>query len=136
MVSVSLFHKGYPSLKAALCLPDTIPTYDRMKVDGVETLCMILNVKRLDECLGKTRRQYMGFVNVTARPVSRPGKDQQFVYNEHKKVHALKSQSIVLPNRLIGNLFGPIEGRRHECFLQRKSNLLTKLNVEAKCIQQ
>ena len=30
------------------------------------------------------------------------------VYNGHKRVHALKFQSVALPNGLIGNLYDPI----------------------------
>jgi hypothetical protein len=49
------------------------------------------------------------------------------VYNGHKRVHGLKFQSIVIPNGLIANLFGPIEGRRHDSFLLRESGLLPQL---------
>ena len=68
-----------------------------------------------------------GFVDGTVRPISRPGVDQRLVYNGHKKVHALKFQSIALPTRIIGHLCGPIEGRRLDCYLLQKSNLLTDL---------
>jgi hypothetical protein len=33
---------------------------------------------------------------------------QRIVYNGHKRVHALKYQSLALPNGLIANLFGPV----------------------------
>lgn len=49
-----------------------------------------------------------GFVDGTVRPVSRPGKNQRILYNGHKRVHALKFQSVVLPNGLIGNMYGPV----------------------------
>ena len=74
----------------------------------------------LDNCFG--------FIDGTVRPVCRPNKDQEIVYNGHKKTHALKFQSVVLSNGLIGNLFGPLEGKRHDCALLRLSNLLPKLN--------
>lgn len=54
----------------------------------------------LDNCFG--------FVNGTVRPISRPGQHQRAVYNGHKRVHALKFQSVALPNGLIGNLYDPI----------------------------
>ena len=54
----------------------------------------------LDNCFG--------FVDGTVRPISRPGQHQRAVYNGHKRVHALKFQSVALPNGLIGNLYGPI----------------------------
>ncbi|XP_071963310.1 uncharacterized protein [Antedon mediterranea] len=42
-------------------------------------------------------------------------------------VHSLKFQSVVTPNGLIANLFGPIEGCRHDAFMLRESNLLQQL---------
>ena len=53
----------------------------------------------LDNCFG--------FINGTVRPISRPGERQRVVYNGHKRVHALKFQSLALPNGLIGNVYGP-----------------------------
>ena len=50
---------------------------------------------------------FFGFIDGTVRPVSRPGEYQRLLYNGHKRVHALKFQSIDLPNGLIGNLYGP-----------------------------
>ena len=35
-----------------------------------------------------------GFIDGTVRPICRPGKRQRLVYNGHKKVHAIKFQSI------------------------------------------
>ena len=54
----------------------------------------------LDNCFG--------FVDGTVRPISRPDERQRIVYNGHKRVHALKFQSLSLPNRLIGNSYGPV----------------------------
>ena len=67
-------------------------------------------------------------IDGTVRPICRPSNDQRLVYNGHKKVHSLKFQSVALPNGIIGNLFGPIEGRRHDCFLLRESGILGSLN--------
>ena len=36
-------------------------------------------------------------------------------------------QSFVTPNRLIANMFGPIEGRRHDAFMLGASGLTEKL---------
>ena len=52
----------------------------------------------LDNCFG--------FVDGTVRPISRPDERQRIVYNGHKRVHALKYQSLSLLNGLIGNLYG------------------------------
>ena len=49
-----------------------------------------------------------GFVDGTVRPICRPLQNQRIVYNGHKRVHALKFQSIVTPNGLIANLYGPV----------------------------
>ena len=61
------------------------------------------------------------------RPICRPGELQRVVYNGHKRVHSIKFQSIVAPNGLIANLFGPVEGRRHDSGILHDSNLLPVL---------
>ena len=48
------------------------------------------------------------FVDGTVRVICRPLQNQRIVYNGHKRVHALKFQSIVAPNGLIANLYGPL----------------------------
>lgn len=59
-----------------------------------------------------------GFIDGTVRPICRPGKNQRFVYNGHKRVHSLKFQSVALPNGIIANLFGPVGKYTHytHCF--------------------
>ena len=54
----------------------------------------------LDNCFG--------FIDETIRAIARPEQHQRILYNGHKRVHALKFQSIALPNGLIGNLYGPV----------------------------
>ena len=49
-----------------------------------------------------------GFVDGTVRQICRPNENQSTVYNGHKRVHALKFQSVTIPNGLIANLYGPI----------------------------
>ena len=49
------------------------------------------------------------------------------VYNCHKRVRALKLQSIVSPNGLSANLFGPVEGRQHDSGMLAMSGLLPQL---------
>ena len=68
-----------------------------------------------------------GFIDGTVRPICRPKENQRMVYNGHKRVHALKFQSIVTPNGLIANLFGPVEGRRHDSGMLAMSGLLPQL---------
>jgi len=54
----------------------------------------------LDNCFG--------FVDGTVRPICRPGQNQRLVYNGHKRVHAIKFQSVTLPNGMIANMYGPV----------------------------
>ena len=63
----------------------------------------------------------------TVRPICRPQQLQRVVYNGHKRVHALKYQAIATPNGLIANLYGPIEGRRHDSGMLAVSNILPQL---------
>ena len=62
----------------------------------------------LDNCFG--------FFNGTVRPICCPGQNQRIVYNGHKRVHALKFQSVALRNGIIGNLYGPVG----KCFRKPK----------------
>ena len=48
------------------------------------------------------------FIDGTVRPITRPGENQRVLYNRHKRVHALKFQSVVVPNGLIVNMYGPV----------------------------
>jgi hypothetical protein len=68
-----------------------------------------------------------GFLDGTVRPICRPMQNQGDVYNGHKRLHALKFQSVMAPNGLIANLFGPIEGKRHDSRMLTMSGLLDKL---------
>ena len=54
----------------------------------------------LDNCIG--------FIDGTVRPICHPGEFQRVVYNGHKRVHALKFQSVTLPNGMIANMYGPV----------------------------
>ena len=72
-----------------------------------------------------------GFVDGTVRPMCRPGTNQRVLYNGHKRVHSLKFQSVVTSNGLIANLFGPVEGRRHDSGMLASSGLLTDLEAHS-----
>ena len=65
-----------------------------------------------------------GFIHGTVRPIYQPKENQRMVYNGHKRVHALRLQSIFTPNGIIANLFGPVEGRRHDSGMLAMSGLL------------
>ncbi|XP_023221108.1 protein ALP1-like [Centruroides sculpturatus] len=68
-----------------------------------------------------------GFIDGTVRPICRPIRHQRVVFSGHKRIHCLKFQSVVTPDGMIANLFGPIEGRRHDSGMLRESNLLEHL---------
>lgn len=68
-----------------------------------------------------------GFVDGTVRPVCRPGRNQRVLYNGHKKVHSIKFQSVAAPNGLVANLYGPVEGKRHDSGMLAQSRLLDAL---------
>nr|XP_047145960.1 uncharacterized protein LOC124818887 [Hydra vulgaris] len=73
----------------------------------------------LDNCFG--------FIDGTVRRIARPKTNQRIVYNGHKRVHALKFQSIVVPNGMIANLAGPFEGKKHDSTMLCESGLLQQL---------
>ena len=54
---------------------------------------------------------------------------QRVVYNGHKCVHALKFHAIAVPNGLIANLYGPVEGCRHDAGMLKDSGLLNSLQL-------
>lgn len=69
-----------------------------------------------------------GFIDGTVPPVCRPGKRQKVVYNAYKRVNALEFQAVSLPNAIIANLFGPVEGKRHDTGMLRDSGVLGALH--------
>lgn len=78
---------------------------------------------------GSPLENIVGFVDGTVRPVCRPKDHQREMFNGHKRYHGLKFQSVVAPNGLIVDLYGPIEGRRHDCFMLAESGLLNTLDT-------
>ena len=175
-------------LKDVLQIPDEVVCYNRLVVDGIEALCVLLKrfaypIRYSDMCPRFARpvpqfsiittamvdiiyRQHShrlrsfhqawlspanlqtyadviheagapytncwGFVDGTVRPVCRPGTLQRPLYNGHKRVHAIKFQSVVAPNGLIANLHGPVEGRRHDSGMLADSGLLPQLELHSR----
>ena len=72
-------------------------------------------------------QRHRRFVDGAVRPICRPGKNQRVVYNGHKRIHAPKFQSVVIPNGLIANLYGPVKGRQHNSAFLAMSGLLPQL---------
>ena len=71
----------------------------------------------------------MGFIDGTTRNICRPSYRQREFYSGYKKNHALKYQSIVLPDGLIARLDGPFVGRRHDAAILHLSGLLQELRT-------
>ena len=80
---------------------------------------------------GAPLQNCFGFIDWTVRPVCRPGSNQRVSFNGYKRIHAIKFQSVVTPNGLISNLYGPVEGRRHDSGMLAESNLLHQLQQYA-----
>ena len=57
---------------------------------------------------GSPLQNCFGFVDGTVRPIGKPDNNQRIVYNTRKRLHALKFQSLALPNGIIGYLYGPV----------------------------
>ena len=80
-----------------------------------------------------------GFLDGTVHKTTRPQPNrrergvrnlnnvQRACYNGHKRHHGLKFQSIVLPDGLVAQMFGPVEGRRHDSTLLKFSKLDEKM---------
>ena len=67
------------------------------------------------------------FIDGIVRPICRPRKDQRILHNGHKKVHAIKFQSVVARNGLIANLYGPVEYWHHNNGMLGNSGLFHDL---------
>ena len=76
---------------------------------------------------GAPLKNCWGFVDGTVRPTCRPTTNQGIIYNGHKRVHAIKFQSVATPSGMIANLFGPVEGKRHDSAMLLMSGLMPQL---------
>ena len=72
-----------------------------------------------------------GFIDGTLRGITRPEKDQRLMYSGHKRKHGFKFQAVTTANGLIANLFGPIEGSRHDSYVLYQSGLLNQLQTHS-----
>ena len=70
-----------------------------------------------------------GFVDGTVRPICRTGQKQRYLYNGHKRIHAIKFQSIAAPNGLVANLYEPIGGKQHDSAMLAESRLLDQMQL-------
>ena len=68
-----------------------------------------------------------GFLDNTVRPICRLKFQQRSLCSRHKRFHALKFHSVTTSSGMIANLYGPVEGRRHDCALLAMAYLLQDL---------
>ena len=92
-----------------------------LQPENLETFAAVIHEK------GAALANCWGFIDGTVRPVSRPGRHQRILYNGHKKIHAIKFQSIATPSGMIANLYGPVEGKRHDSAMLAQSGVLNEL---------
>ena len=97
---------------------------------GISLFCRQINCTTMPkQCMNVV--PHFGLIDGTVRKIARPKYLQRIMYNGHKRVHAIKFQSIVLPNGLISNLSGPYEGKRHDCTMLEESRVLPNLRQVA-----
>lgn len=68
----------------------------------LEEYANVINIK------GSPLENCFGFIDGTVRPIWRPGINQRLVYNGHKRVYALKFQSVALSSGITANMYGPV----------------------------
>ena len=60
--------------------------------------------------------------------IARPtGRGQRATYSGHKRRYAIKIQTVTTPDGLILHIAGPIDGRRHDTTLFRRSGIESDL---------
>lgn len=84
---------------------------------------------RITELAGSPIRRCVGFIDGTCRPICRPQKNQRLLFSGHKRVHAIKFQSVVTPDGIISHLAGPYPGHRHDLGLLSESGLLAHMRT-------
>lgn len=93
------------------------------------------NLKHYADVIYKTGAPLQGiwgFIDCTVRPMCRPSHHQRQAYNGHKGFHGLKYQAVMLPNRLFGHLYGPIEGHHNDAFALDESGLMDECVLHAR----
>ncbi|KZV71349.1 hypothetical protein PENSPDRAFT_577890 [Peniophora sp. CONT] len=85
--------------------------------DGVMHPDNLRSYARAFRRAGCPLKRVWGMIDCTIRAICRPSLFQRLFYSGHKRYHALKFESIVIPNGLIAFLFGPEAGRRNDLHL-------------------
>jgi hypothetical protein len=68
-----------------------------------------------------------GFIDRTLRKTCCPKYFQKECYSGHKRAHGLKFQSVITPNGLLCQMFGPVNGKRHDSYMLHESWLVGKI---------
>ena len=90
----------------------------------------LLSVEKLQVWADAVRQRgspldnFLGFIDETLVLVCRPIQYQEIIYNGYKRTHGIKFQSIMLPIGMIGHLFGPVKGRKHDASILIDSGIL------------
>ena len=66
---------------------------------------------------GSSLNKCWGFVDGTCTNICRPKHGQEQCYSGHKRKNVVKFQAIVVSCGLIANLYGQVEGRRHDAYM-------------------
>lgn len=93
------------------------------------SLSKLQNYCNVVAAAGAPLQNCWGFIDGTVRAICRPSEMQREFFNGHKRVHGLKFQTVVTPDGLIANLFGPMSGRRHDAALLNESGLLNYMET-------
>ena len=92
-----------------------------------------LTPARLDEFCQSVRNAGAPYNNVwefldgTVNRICQPGQNQRIVYSSHKRTHCLKYQGLMSSCGLFANLFGPMEGQRHDMAMLEASGLRNQM---------
>ena len=78
-----------------------------------------------DKCGGYAN--CFGFIDGKDWKTCRPVRNQGVCYTGRKKIHGIKSQSLILPNGIIGHFYGPLVVSRHDSHLLSVSGLVAVL---------
>ena len=68
----------------------------------------------------------IGFIEASKMEICRPGGHaltQRAAHSGHRRFHCLNFQTIVGPDGIILHLFGPLEGRKHDSTIYRRSGI-------------
>jgi hypothetical protein len=69
-------------------------------------------------------KHVFGFIDSKDWKHCRQTRYQRQCYSGHKKAHTMKSQSLILPNGMIGHFGGAMNGNRHDSHMLRESRLV------------